>query len=141
MSSRATLQKFVGTEGAWHGRSHLVKSGLDKHLARKDPSLLPRVHENYTIATGGDPHNPRGQSAEGQSERRYRKDCEDFEDDNKKLWANVLEAQDSKGDSKTMLMKCPVGKGIKAVEMPYGRYGKAAPAHEPPLQSCAVVLQ
>jgi hypothetical protein len=57
-----------------------------------------------------------------------RKYCEDFEDDNKKLWANVLEVQDSKGDSKAMLTKCPVGKGIKAVEMLYERYGKASAA-------------
>jgi hypothetical protein len=97
-------------------------------LTRKDPSLLPRVLDNYTIATDDDPHGPRGQSVEGQPERRYRQDCEDFEDDNKKLWANVLEAQDPKGDSKTMPMKCPVGKGIKAVEMLYERYGKASAA-------------
>jgi hypothetical protein len=70
----------------------------------------------------------RKQKVEWQSERRYRNDCEDFEDDNKKLRANVLEAQDSKGDSKTMLLKCPVGKGIKAVEMLYERYGKASAA-------------
>jgi len=133
MSSRATLQKFGGTEEGWPGweidlQCYLVKSGLDKHLKRKDPALLPRVEASYTIATDDDPHGPRGQRVEWQSERRYRNDCEDFEDDNKKLWANVLEAQDSKGDSKTMLMKCTVGKGIKAVEMLYERYGKASAA-------------
>jgi hypothetical protein len=69
-------------------------------------TLLPRVTASYTTATSDDPHGPIGKRVHYQSERSYENECGDYLSDDKELWADVVEAQGPKCDSKTMLMRC-----------------------------------
>jgi hypothetical protein len=80
----------------------------------------------YTATTSGDPSGGIGVYIRCESRNNYEDRCEEYEDKNERLWAELLGAMT--GDAKLLAMSCNKGGGKAVLEKLRGRYNKFSAA-------------